>query len=254
MIRCNRSVGLSMLAPAAAIAGLCAAAHLANANVTYFDGVFNPSDWNTLNIFSPGNGPGSNVANSQILVGGNPNQFRLNVITLDALLPNTAIFNLNINNNAFYDPATQGAITYIDYSEDSIAFNDAGNVQGSGLLIIQNGVHYVQRNPVLVMPFAQFSNWGANPAPGLVASDLWEVDFAGMLDPAANPDSPASGGVMQLGYWRGASSGGGTFLSVREAGIDNWRVHIVPTPGTAAVGLIAGTLLAARRRRAMTIA
>jgi len=245
----RQAPALARIAAAAGIIAAVAIAPAANASVTYSDGVFNPSDWNELNIFGPGNGGGSNVAVSQIPVGGNPNQYRQIVITLDATLPGTSIFNLNINNNAFYNPATQGAVTFIDYSEDSIAFNDAGNVQGSGLLIIQNGALYVQRNPVLVMPFSSFSTWGANAAPGLLAPDLWEVTPSGLLDPTSNPDFSATGGVMQLGFWRGASSGNATFLGVREAGIDNWNVRIVPSPGSATVAVIAGGLLVSRRRR-----
>ena len=239
-----------MLAPAAAIAGLCAAASLANASVTYFDGVFNPSDWNDFTILGPGNGFSSGVTVAQLPFGGNPGSYRQIDIVLDAQLPGAAVTSLNINNNAFYNPVTQGAISFIDYSEDSLAVLGGGNVQGTGLLIVQNGNYFVQRNPVLVMPFSSHSSWAPNAAPGLVASDLWELLPSGLLDSTSNPDFSAAGGIMQLGFWRGVSSGGFSGgVDNRHAAIDNWRVRIVPTPGTAAVGLIAGTLLAARRRR-----
>jgi|GEM_PF-586922 len=243
---CGRSMRRTSLAAGALIA---LATGQAIGSAVYFDGTFTPANWSEINIFGPGNGAQSFVSTQQLPNGGNPTFWRQITISLDAQAPNTAIFNLNLNANAFYNPATQGAITFIDYSEDSIALNDVGNVQSTGLVIVQGGRLYIQRNPVLVMPFVSFSNWAPNSAPGLIASDLWEVDLAGQLDPTSNPDFSAGGGVMQLGFWRGASSGFATSLSVREAGIDNWFVRIVPAPGAASVFALGATACAVRRRR-----
>ncbi|TVR99661.1 MAG: hypothetical protein EA423_12340 [Phycisphaerales bacterium] len=218
-------------------------------SVVFFDGTFASANWSEVNILGPGNGSLSFVSTQQQPVGGNPTFWRQVTISLDAQAPFTAIFNLNLNATAFYNPSTQGAITVVDYSEDSIALNDVGNVQASGLLVLQGGSYYIQRNPTLVMPFSSFSNWAPNSAPGLLASDLWEVDLAGQVDPTSNPDFSAAGGVMQLGFYRGSSSGFATGVSVREAGIDNWSVRIVPAPGAACTLALMGALGAARRRR-----
>ena len=215
---------------------------------TYFDGIFQPSDWNEL-VITNADGIPSTTAVSQSLVGGNSNEFRRINLSLTATAPGGSVWSLSINNNAFYNPSTQGAITFIDYSEDSINFlANSGNGQGTGLLVLQGGSIFVQRNPLLVMPQPAFTNWAPNAAPGLVAADLWELNPNGLLNQFSNPDFSASGGVMQLGFWRGASSGNFVGTAFREAGIDNWSVRIVPAPASVALLGIAG-LTASRRKR-----
>lgn len=227
-----------------------AVAGAAQAAPVFFDGIFNNSDW-TLNTVTNANGAGSFVNAFQMPVGGNPNQYRIvrNLLNIGGI--NATVVGVHMNVVYSYNPGSQGAISSINYSEDSINFlNQGGNGQGGGLAIVQGGITYIQRNPVLVMPYSGFSTWTANPAPGLVASDLWELTPGGGLIPGNNPDFSASGGVMQFGFWRGNSSGtlsSGTFNS--EAGIDNWRVEIIPAPGAAGVLAVAGVVATRRRRR-----
>ena len=162
---------------------------------------------------------------------------------------NAAIFGFHMNTTAFYNPNTQGAITSIQYAEDSINFISntiiPGNGQGTGLAILQGGTYYRLSTPALVMPFTSFSNWAPNSAGSITASDMWEVTPSGTVNPFSNPDFSASGAIMQLGFWRG-NSGNGSYNT--DCGIDNWNVHILPSPGSAAL-LGLGGLLAARRRR-----
>lgn len=217
--------------------------------VTFFDGIFNNPDWSLTTITNAG-GAGSSVGAFQMPVGGNPTQYRLIRNNLQISAPNSLVLGVHMNNTAFYNPSISGAITSINYSEDSINLvNQGGNGQGSGLAIVQGGNTYILRNPILVMPYSGFSTWTANPAGGLVASDLWRVDNAGNLFSGQNPDFSASGGIMQFGFWRGNSSGGissGVFNS--ECGIDNWSVTIIPAP-SAAMALALGGVFASRRRR-----
>lgn len=232
------------------IIGLTCFAGQAHANTTFMDGVFAPATWASSTVTNTG-GSGSTSVETQFLTGGNPNEFMRIDLTLHVNGPDSAVWSLNTNNTAFYNPVSQGAITSINYSEDSRNFapNNAGNVQGTGLLIVQGGKVFTQRNPVLVMPSPGFSNWAPNSAPGLVAADLWELTNTGTLIFNSNPDFSATGGTMQFGFWRGASSGttgSGTYF--RDAGIDNWRVEIVPSPGAFAVFAVGG-LVAVRRRR-----
>ncbi len=233
------------LAVPAALIAAAVATQAASAAV-YFDGIFNDSDW-TLTSITNATGVGSFGAAFQMPVGGNPNEYRIirhNLVVSDP--GNGAYTGVHIKPTATYDPGSQGAISYIDYSEDSINFlSQVGNGQGSGLAIYQGGKYYIQRNPILVMPYSGFSSWAANIANGLLATDLYEIDNTGFINSGSNPDFSASGGVMQLGFWRG-NSGNGSYNT--ECGIDNWNVNIVPAPGALAlVGM--GGLLASRRRR-----
>lgn len=228
-----------------------AAAGSVQAAASFFDGVFNNSDW-SLTVLTNATGTGSTAQGFQVLAGGNPNEYRRvrHQLVVTGQPFNGAVHSLHLNNNAFYTPSTQGAISYIDYKEDSINFVPAtvvpGNGQGSGLLILQSGKYYRQQNPLLVMPYSGYSNWTANPAPGLLAADFAEVTLAGIVNGGSNPDFSAAGSIMQLGFYRGNS--GNTGYNT-DCGIDNWSVNIVPEPAT--MGLVAlGALAALKRRRA----
>ncbi len=238
----------SNLLLAAAIAS-AAMASSASA-VTFLDGIFNNTDW-TLTAITNAGGAGSFTNGFQMPVGGNANQYRIIRNTLNINGANSAIVGVHMNNTAFYNPGS-GAISIINYSEDSKNFlNQGGNGQGSGCAIIQGGRTYLQRNPILVMPYATFNTWQANPAGGLVASDFYEIDNAGNIFAGNNPDFSISGGLMQFGFWRGNSSGSATSGTLNtECGIDNWSVNIVtvPTPGSVALAGLGG-LLTVRRRR-----
>lgn len=244
----NSPARTSTLLVAAAI-GAAAITSSANA-VTFLDGIFNNPDW-TLTTITNAGGAGSFTNGFQMPVGGNPNQYRIIRNTLVVNGAGSAIVGVHMNVTAFYNPSG-GAISVINYSEDSKNFlNQGGNGQGSGCAIIQGGRTYLQRNPILVMPYATFNTWQPNVASGLVASDFYEIDNAGNIFAGNNPDFSISGGTMQFGFWRGNSSGtftSGTFNT--ECGIDNWSVNIVtvPAPGTIALAGLGG-LLTARRRR-----
>ena len=238
--RTTRSIVLAALTTVA-----CASS--AQAAVSFFDGVFNNSDW-SLNVTTNASGAGSSSVGFQVLTGGNPNEYRRirNSLVVGSA-GNGAVIGVHMNNFAFYTPSSSGAITSIAYSEDSINFlpAQAGNGQGTGLAIIQNGKNYLLRNPTLVMPAAGFSNWATNAAPSIVASDLWELSGAGTLNAFSNPDFTITGSVMQFGFWRGNSANQNINT---DCGIDNWSVTIVPTPGSLAL-LGLGGLAAGRRRR-----
>lgn len=232
------------------VLSLMAAAAGARASTTFFDGIFNNADWSLTTYTNPG-GLGSTQFGLQFVTGGNPNEFRMvrNSLAINGV--NSLDIGLHVHNSFSYDPGTSGAITSINYSEDSKNFvNQGGNGQGTGLVIVQGGKFYAVRTTILVMPFSTHSNWAPNSLSGIVASDLWEVTPAGTFLSGSNPDFSASGGVMQFGFYRGNSSGtttSGTFNS--ECGIDNWSVELIPSPGSLAI-LGAGGLLAGRRRRA----
>lgn len=225
----------------AATAGLAGSASA----ITFFDGIFNNPDW-TLIQLNNANAAGSSTAGLQFLTGGNPNEFRRIRNQLTVSSPTGTLHGFHMNITAFYDPSNQGAITSIDYSEDSINYvNQPGNGQGSGLAILQNGRFY-RTSAALVMPYSSYSTWQPNAMSGLTPSSFWEVDAFGNLL-GNTPDFSASGSIMQLGFWRGNSNNGSINT---ECGIDNWNVviHQAPAPGAAGLLGLAG-LAAARRRR-----
>lgn len=242
-------IATTVLASATATLVLAGAATARPAS--YFDGVFNNADW-TMTTINNATGVGSFGQGLQIPVGGNPLEYRRVRHNLLVQNPgNGAIFTFHMNNTAFYDPTTQGAISYIDYSEDSINFTPAtvvpGNGQGTGLAIFQNGNFYRQQSPILVMPYVTFNTWQPNAAPGLLATDFARVDLAGNIFPGSNPDFSATGSIMQLGFARGNSGNSGYNT---DCGIDNWHVNIVPTPGAMGLAMAGGVLAVKRRRRA----
>jgi hypothetical protein len=236
-----------ILARAALTLVFAAVVGSAQASTMFFDGVFNNSDW-SLTVVTNATGIGSTAQGFQVPTGGNPNEYREIRHQLIVTGPpyNGAVFSFHLNNNAFYTPSTQGAISYIDYSEDDINFVDQpGDGQSAGLLILQNGNYYRQQNPLLVMPYSGYSSWTTNPAPGLLAADFAEVTLAGVVIPSSNPDFSATGSIMQLGFHRGNSGNSGYET---DCGIDNWSVNIVPEPASACLLAVGGLLAVARRR------
>lgn len=226
-----------------AVVAIVALAGAAQAVTIFSDGVFNNPDW-TLTTYNNATGVGSTAQAFQVLSGGNPNEFREIRHQLAVINPgNGAIFTFHMNNLSFYTPSSQGAISYIDYSEDDKNFvNQGGNGQGSGLAIYQNGKFYRQQTPMLVMPYVPYSVWTNNSATGLLPTSFAEVTNAGVVNLASYPDFSATGTVMQFGFHRGNSGNSGYST---DTGIDNWNVKIVPEPSTLAllcaggVGLLA---------------
>jgi len=238
-------ISFNVLTARTLVAAVVASASPAMAITSFFDGVFNNSDWSVTTITNA-NGTGSFVMSGQSPAGGNPNEFRRVAHALNVSGPGGLVVGVHMNANAFYNPAVSGAISSIAYSEDSINFSSqGGNGQGSGLAIIQSGRYYLLRNPILVMPYSGFSTWTPNVAGSISAADLHEISNTGAINSASNPDFSASGGVMQLGFWRGNS---GNFSYDTSCGIDNWNVRIIPAPGALALAGLGG-LLASRRRR-----
>ncbi|MEQ9455521.1 MAG: hypothetical protein RLN76_13130 [Phycisphaeraceae bacterium] len=223
----------------------------------FSDGVFNNGDWTASTVTNAG-GAGSTTSEFQVLTGGSPNEYREIHTNLNASVAGGAVLSLNLRNAATYNPNTQGAISTIDYSEDSLNISQLGNGHATGLLIQQGGLTFVLRNPILAMAQPTFNTWSANAAPGLVALDLWEIDNAGILNSTSNPDFSTAGGVMQFGFYRGVSSGNFTGQETRRTGIDNWRVQIneaddgtvIPSPAAAPAGLLGLIGVATLRRRA----
>jgi hypothetical protein len=92
-----------------------------------------------------------------------------------------------------YDPATQGAIISLDYSEDNITNNFSGIV-GGGINLRQNGDNF----------YYQFENlnnqqWQTRTALSIKATAFFAADGQ---HPGQLPDFSATGAPIKFGYVR----------------------------------------------------
>lgn len=192
----------------------------------YGDGDFVETDWTTSVLTAGGGGSGSW---SLMPTGGNPDAFRRNTIDL---LGEAAVAVAALRNDAIYDPATQGAIGALDYSEDSRLIQ--GNAPGifSWPLVAQGGTFYVASGI-----FADTVDWTTKSASGLTAADFGRLTATLTVVPGDNPDFTTSGGLLQFGYAHMyASEASETAMS----DIDNWTVTIdtVGAIGTCGPGAV----------------
>jgi hypothetical protein len=105
--------------------------------VLFFDGIFNDSDWE---IIDHEVGSGGFSTGTQMVIGGNPNDFREVTTTTNSGSGERRVFSFNFKDGATYDPQSQGAIGSIDYSEDSVVFS---SVQSIAIGLRQDGELYM---------------------------------------------------------------------------------------------------------------
>jgi hypothetical protein len=188
----------------------------ANASVIILDQTFNSADWTVSIVGGTG---GATQAVAQIATGGNPGNYRQMAHNLPAA-SNITVW--HTYNAVAYDPATQGAIASIDYSEDRIELSPpfAGAAIG-GAFILQQGSGTWRANTNLA-----FSNtsWATVSLTGLVASN-----FIAAIGTSGLPDFSASGAPITFGIQRSNTnsnpiSGGVGFTTTN--GLDNWRVTV----------------------------
>jgi len=221
------------------------------ADSVYTDGTFNNIDWT---LITEGVGIGGSASASQQPAGGNPGAYRqvtTNVNTAGS--GSSFIFAFNEKVAATYDPTVQGAITSIDYSEDSILVQGFGDGQITGIALAQNGTIYYD----LDFKANSFA-WTPNSETGLTSADfLTAAYYAG--GPVTHPDFSVSTAPITFGFVRvdSQAAGGGGYSIV--GGIDNWSVDVhsapltpvTPLPSSAWSGLVllGGIgLLTARRK------
>lgn len=205
-MRSTRNLILPLLAAvvmtAAAVAG----------TTSYSDGDFVESEWTTSVLTAGGGGSGSWSLEP---TGGNPDAFRRNTVDL---LGEAAVAIAGLRNDAIYDPAVQGTIGAVDYSEDSRLIQ--GNAPGvfSYPLVSQGGTLYV-----VTGLFADSAGWSTKSSTGLTAADFGRLTATLTVIPGDNPDFTTSGAPLQFGYAHlYAAEASETAIS----DIDNWSVTI----------------------------
>jgi len=191
--------------------------------VTFSDGTFNDADWTATEIC--GCVEGSFVA-QQVPTGGDPGAYRQTELIFPGGIsqPVGASVVAHLNDSAVYDPATQGAITSIDFSFDNMEFSNYG--VGYSVLLSQNGTDYIAFVPGLddaVNPpfWTHVSHTGVN------AFELWDT-----RNNFTHPDFSGTAAAIRFGYY---TSNVGDLFHESLSGIDNWSVTVnsgvEPPPG-----------------------
>ncbi len=231
-----------------------ASAPLAAQTVSYAQGTFNAADWDQVAPTQTG------AFSLSLGVGGGGNFW---FITQSAPAGNAtgAVQSVLINRLFTYNPATNGALSVINFSFDLLGVSTV-NFGGAGFGFFR---------PVIRQGGVIFSVANTNAAPTLGvnstrtfahrATDNWIARSPGDL---RIPDFSATGGVIDFG-WRfdggGNCASGNCIAPSTTTNLDNFSVEVVPTvqstvpePSTYALmafGLI-GLLAVARRRRVVT--
>jgi len=185
------------------------AAGVVKGSHTYKDGSFLDANW-TSAYTSVGNG--GEATATRVKKGGAPGAYRR---VDDTVFDASFFYVFYANNKANYNPATQGAITSINYSESNKLISGFGQGQGTGPALIQNGTIYLATASALITPQ---STWKKSTLTHLTADN-----FAPVADATAHPDFSQGAAPIQFGFYRGNSA---TFSYSISAAIDNWNLKV----------------------------
>jgi len=176
------------------------------------DGTFSDSDWDMHVFYKEGNG--GTTSAWQVLSGGNPGPFRMIENVVNDAPPYSGIGAFHRYIPVVYDPAVSGAITTIDYEEDAIMVEGAGDGQATGPAVRQAGVVYYHW-----IGGTAYAEWTHLSVYSLTAADFRDTPYTYL-----HPDFSADAPPLEIGFYRANStySGGYTILS----GIDNWSFTI----------------------------
>jgi uncharacterized repeat protein (TIGR01451 family) len=214
----------SLVSVALTICYLLLCASLALAQVTLFDGDFNPSNWDDDRyIQEPGTSIPSITTNPS---GGNPGANREMTVRFDENTGgNTSYIWLFSRYTATsYNPSVQGAISSINYSEDARVAASSAHVDiniPSRIGLLQNDTIYRSRNVSTIhsQPFP--SSWQSINLDGLVAANFVKHNTGPGPD---RPDFSETGSEIFFGYIRGNQHYSTDYEFV--ICIDNWSVTI----------------------------
>ena len=181
-----------------------------------FDDFEGPDQW-TATVTGTTNG---SSATAELAGGGNPGTLRRMTHELpgtdDGDNSLTQISVLHLYNGGLWDPAVDGPLARLNYSEDQIEFEPPfeGAAIETLFVIVQNGTTYI----AFINENNAYSNttWQTTRVEGLTPDDFL---------PAPGPNFSAGGGPMTFGYQRGNTSRS-TVGIITQHGIDNWTVEL----------------------------
>lgn len=207
---------------------LTAAAGAAQATVvTFFDGDLVGANWT---IFTMMSGNGGTTTSTLVTTDGNPPNCRqIDDVINGAPGPTqrSTVWAIHLRNGATYNPATQGSIGHICYTEWVKRITAAGDVQSVGPAIRQGGTVFVAS-----IGNAQSVPWAPRIA-AVTQADFIAIDPTDLVDglnQASHPNFATTGGVIELGFYHGNSTGLGNPAYSTMAFVDNWTLTIVPGP------------------------
>lgn len=219
-----------------------------DATVSISDSTFNPADWTVIEVVEGG----ASQINRQESTGGHPGAFRFMQHVLPSPPSPTDVGRIQVTHiyeAASFDPATQGAIDRLGFSEDV------------GLLNLPYASAFVASSPALVQDgqayrAASFGlQEGATGWTRGLSFNLRAEDFIALDDSAYKPDFSENGAPIKFGFWRSHTRVGDIPVPYRQNltinhGIDNFSVtiytttpqtgiacHLEPQTFTSAVGL-----------------
>lgn len=205
-----KNLRVSMLLVAILWAHCALSGLTATAGVVLQDSTFNEADWSIVIFYD--NTPGSNAAvtGSQILTGGNPDEFRETIQSYAFGQMAAAHF----RSGAMYDPSVSGAISTVDYSFEANVFDYGTSLAvGYGIVLLQNGEYYQGQEAILT----------DNIWTSVAMTQLRADDFVG-TNAGDHPDFSAAGSLIQFGYYTANGTAG--VRTQTDSGIDNLSVTL----------------------------
>lgn len=201
------------------------------------DGDFTPTDWTHEVRFDAGFDT-VNTTVTQVGSGGNPGSYR-NIgyaMAWNGSQTYGSVYVLNRFVDSSYDPATQGAINFLNYAEQQTrtGANWSPALVAGNPLIFQDGKVFI--GPGFVFGPTDYA-WSAYADNSLLATEFQELSGMSLI-PTSHPEFGIGGAVLQFGYARSNSY---SFPSSISHAIDNWSMTLdvtpIPEPASAALGL-----------------
>jgi hypothetical protein len=216
----------------AVMAAACSSAIAENSLQTVFsDTEFHTADW----FYEIGAWGGGSGFSTQELTGGNPGAYSLINLSMTAGEGGVGLHAFKYS--AVYNPATQGAIVSVAFSEDLRLVSGSVPGMSSGSVLLQNGLRYYrwcwETDSV---------SWTTRTASG-VGSESYHID--GLQNDGINPlhpDFSTNGSPITFGYFRNIQGIAGTNFFM-TSGVDNWTTTVVSVPEPSTVGLLISSIL-----------
>ncbi len=188
--------------------------------IVFEDAEFLPAAW----VVSPLPDPGQVAfmhSEERIAQGGNPGAFRKMFFQIPPDAGWARLFFLSTS--ATYDPASQGAVRLIDYSEDCVALQGSEFAFTNSSLVIEQGARRYVAD--ITMPAScVLPVWGsAASRASLGVQDFVLVDGPACSTGESCPDFSASALPLHFGYRRVSFGTAGDSIA---HGIDNWKVTV----------------------------